>query len=45
MDRALHSDLAKRVVMNTAEGKTELQHMGEQDLVHAVCIAFVPPLQ
>ncbi len=33
MDRALHPDLAKRVVMNTADGKTELQHMGEQDLV------------
>ena len=33
MDRALHPDLAKRVVMNTADGKSELQHMGEQDLV------------
>ncbi len=29
MDRALHSDLAKRVVMSTADGRTELQHMGE----------------
>ena len=33
MDRALHADLAKRVVMNTTDGKAELQHMGEQDLV------------
>ena len=36
MERALHPDLAKRIVRRDAQGKDRLEHMGGLQLVQAV---------